>query len=73
MGHMCIPWKKLKKDEKMMYANHKIKKGAAVFLFGGIWYYFASRTIDVWSALPQTIAIMGLLLVLYGLVKRTSV
>jgi len=69
---MLKPWKKMTKEEKQAYANHKIIKGVGVFLFGVIWTYFASVSVDVWSALPSTLAVMGLLLILYGLVKRSS-
>jgi len=59
------------KDEKLACANYKLVKGFAVFVFGMIWAYFASVAFDVWSALPPTLAVMGLLCMLYGLFKRT--
>lgn len=71
--HVCKPWKKMRKDEKLACANFKIIKGFGVFLFGAIWMYFTSVFFDVWNALPPTIAIMGLLCILYGLYKRSSV
>lgn len=66
------PWKKMTKDEKRAYANCKIMKGLGVFIFGLVWTYFASVSVDVWSALPLTLTVMGLLVLLYGLVKRFS-
>jgi hypothetical protein len=69
----CKPWNKMTKDEKLVCANHKIIKGIGVFLFGSIWMYFASISGDVWSALPSTLSVIGLLLILYGLVKRFKV
>jgi len=72
MDCMCKPWKKMTKDERLAYVNHKIMKGLGVFLFGAIWMYFASITVDVWSALPSTLAVVGLLLILYGLIKKFS-
>ncbi len=63
----------MKKDEKIAYANWKIMKGAAVFLFGGIWMYLTSVFFDVWSALPPTLAIMGLLCLLFGFFKKSQV
>jgi len=70
---MHRPWKKMTKDEKLACANHKIIKGFAVFLFGAVWMYFASASVDVWNGLPPTLALMGLLCVLYGLIKKYSV
>jgi len=67
------PWKKMTKDEKLACANYKIIKGFGVFLFGAVWMYFASASVDVWDGLPPTLALMGLLLVLYGLIKKYSV
>jgi len=61
------------KDEKIADAQHKIIKGIGVFLFGAIWLYFTTGTIDVWSALPPTLAIMGLLLILYGFFKKFKI
>ena len=70
---MCKPWKKMTKDEKLAYANWKIMKGLGVLVFGVVWMYFAARTVDVWSALPKTLAVTGVLILLYGLFKRASV
>lgn len=70
---MCTPWKKLKKDEKEAYAKHKIMKGVGIFLFGAIWMYFTSVFFDVWSALPPTIAVVGILYFLLGMFKRSSI
>ena len=70
---MCKPWNKMTKDEKIADAQHKIIKGIGVFLFGAIWLYFTTGTIDVWSALPPTLAIMGLLLILYGFFKKFKI
>lgn len=71
---MHKPWKKMTKDEKQACANFKIVKGFAVLVFGLIWMYFASNVyFDVWDALPPTLAVIGLLCFLYGLVKRFSV
>jgi hypothetical protein len=60
------------KDEKLAYSHYKIMKGLAVFLFGGIWMYFASVYVDVWNALPPTLAVVGLLCLLFGLFKKSS-
>jgi len=70
---MRKPWNKLTKDEKLAYANHKIIKGLGIAIFGLVWTYLASKSYDVWSALPLTIAVMGSLYFLFGLVKRASV
>ncbi len=70
---MCKPWNKLTKGEKLAYANHKIIKGLGIAIFGLVWAYFASLTLDVWRALPLTFAVMGSLYFLFGLVKRASV
>jgi len=70
---MYKPWKKMTKDEKLAWVNCKIVKGFGVFLFGAVWMYFASVYVDVWDALPPTLALMGLLVVLYGLIKKFSV
>ncbi len=61
------------KDEKKAWTNCKIVKGFGIFLFGAVWMYFASASVDVWDGLPPTLALMGLLLVLYALVKKFSV
>jgi len=65
---MCKPWKKMTKDEKMAYANYKIMKGFAIFFFGLIWMLFGSTL----EGLTQTLTIVGLLLLLFGLVKKFS-
>jgi len=70
---MCVPWKNMKKDEKLAHVKHKIIKGVAVFLFGAIWNYFASVYLDVWNALPPTLAVMGLLCILFGLWKKSTI
>ena len=64
-----VNWKKMKKDEKKVYANYKIMKGLGIFLFGGIWLALDATL----EGLAQTLTIMGLLLVLFGLVKRFSI
>ena len=66
----CIPWNKMKKDEKIAYANHKIIKGFGIFLFGLLWMYFGAGNLE---GLTQALTVMGLLLVLFGLVKRFSI
>lgn len=68
----CKLWNKMSKDEKLACAYHKIMKGVGVFIFGAIWMYFTTGT-DVWSALPPTLALVGLLLILYGLFKKFKV
>jgi len=60
------------KDEKLAYASYKMMKGLGVAVFGLVWNYFASVSVDVWSALPLTLAVMGALCFLWGLVKRIS-
>jgi len=62
----------MKKEEKLACANWEIMKGLAVVLFGLIWNYFTNMYLDVWTALPSTLAVMGLLLALYGLYRRSS-
>lgn len=69
---MCKSWKKMKKDEKLAYADHKMIKGLGIAIFGLVWNYFASVSVNVWSALPLTLAVMGVLIFLLGLVKRFS-
>ena len=69
---MCKPWSKMSKDEKVACAEYKIIKGLGIAIFGLVWIYFASIAVDVWHALPLTIAVVGVLLLLYGLVKRFS-
>jgi len=69
---MCKPWSKMTKDEKVACAEYKIIKGLGIAIFGLVWTYFASISVDVWSALPLTIAVCGVLLLLFGLVKRFS-
>lgn len=70
---MHVPWKKMKKDDKLACVRHKIMKGVGVFLFGAVWMYFTSYYTDVWGAFPPTLAVMGLLLVLLGLFKKSSI
>ena len=67
---MCKPWSKMTKDEKLACANHKFLIGVGIFLLGLVWSYFASVTLDVWTALPPTITVMGVLLAFLGFVKR---
>lgn len=70
---MLKPWKKMTKNVKQACAKKTMLCGFATFLFGIIWMYFASTAIDVWSALPPTAVVMGLLIILYGLIKRMSI
>ena len=72
----CTPWKKMKKEERIDWANRKMFKGFAIFLFGLLWMYFGSLTTtgltgDI-EGLTQTLTVLGLLLFLFGLVKRFS-
>lgn len=64
--------KKVVKEEKYchggMYANKKILCGFGMFLFGMIWMYFGANL----EGFVSTITVMGLLLILYGLVKKFS-
>ena len=69
---MCKPWNKMTKDEKLAVANHKMIKGLEIAIFGLVWAYFASIAVDVWHALPLTLAVFGVLLLLYGLFQRFS-
>ena len=69
---MCKPWKKMTKDEKQMYIQKKIMMGVAIFLFGLIWNYFAGVYVDVWRGLPVTLAVMGILCILYAFFKKSS-
>jgi hypothetical protein len=73
MMSMCIPWKKMKKDEKEEYIKNKMIKGLAILIFGLVWNYFASLYFDVWRALPTTLAVMGILLILYAFYKRSLI
>ena len=66
---MFQEWKKMKKEEKIAYANCKIIKGFGIFLFGLLWMYFGATL----EGLVQTLTIVGLLVILFGLVKRFSV
>ena len=67
---MCKPWSKLSKDEKLGYAEYKFKKGLAFSVFGLVWHYLTLQSGDVWGALPLTLAIAGVLMVVLGLFKR---
>ena len=69
---MCKSWSKMTKDEKVACAEHKIIKGLGIAVFGLVWEYFASKSINVWNALPLTLAVMGVLLFLFGLLKKFS-
>jgi len=64
--------KKVVKEEKCchegMWANKKILCGFAMFLFGMIWMYFGANL----EGFVSTITVMGLLMILYGLVKKFS-
>lgn len=63
--------KKVEKGEKCCeydHANKKIIKGFGLFLFGMIWMYFGANLEGFISA----ITVMGLLIILYGLVKKFS-
>jgi len=64
-----MPLGKMTKEDKMACANHKILKGFAIALFGLIWMYFGGTL----EGLAQTFTVMGLLLLLWGLVKRFSI
>ncbi|MDI6826079.1 MAG: hypothetical protein QMD36_02695 [Candidatus Aenigmarchaeota archaeon] len=66
---MSKPLKKMTKEEKLAYANKKIIRGFWLFLFGMIWMYFGTNLDGFVSA----ITVMGLLIILYGLVKKFSV
>jgi apolipoprotein N-acyltransferase len=53
----------------------KMMCGFGLFLFGMLWMYFATGS-DVASYIAgfvSTITVMGLLLILYGLVKKFSI
>jgi hypothetical protein len=67
---MCKPWNKLSKDEKLGYAEYKFKKGLGISIFGLVWHYLILQSSDVWGALPLSIAIIGVLIVILGLFKR---
>jgi hypothetical protein len=62
----------MSKDEKVACAEYKIIKGLGIAIFGLVWAYFASISVDVWSALPLTIGVVGVLLLLYGLFQKFS-
>jgi apolipoprotein N-acyltransferase len=66
---MLKPWKKMTKEEKQAFANKKIICGFGLFLFGMIWMYFGANLEGFVSA----ITVMGLLIILFGLVKKFSV
>jgi hypothetical protein len=70
---MCKTWKKMTKDEKLAYAKRKIKMGVAVLIFGLVWNYFTTRYFDVWRALPISLAVMGILCILYGFFRKSSI
>ena len=60
------------KDERLACANHLIIKGLAVLVFGLTWNYFISVHLDAWRAFPSTLAIMGVLCMLYGFYRRST-
>jgi len=64
--------KKFGKEEKYCYegmpAEKKILCGFAMFLFGMIWMYFGANL----EGFVSTLTVMGLLMILYGLVKKFS-
>ena len=64
-----MPLGKMTKDEKIAWANYKILKGFGIFLFGLLWMYFGAT----FEGLTQALTVMGLLIILWGLVKRFSV
>ena len=70
---MYKPWNKLSKDEKMAYAQHKFMKGFAISAFGLVWHYLMLTSGDVWGSFPLTLAIMGVLMLILGIVKRLMV
>jgi len=73
---MCKPWKKFTKDEKEAFVRKKIMCGFALFLFGLLWMYFSTpgeTVADYFAGFVSTITVAGLLLILYGLVKKFSV
>jgi len=63
-----MPLGKMTKEEKLTCANYKIMKGFGIFLFGLLWMFFGATL----EGLAQAITVMGLLIILYGLVKRFS-
>jgi len=76
---MCIgmlkPWKKMTKEEKQECAKKKIICGFGLFLFGLLWMYFATpgiEVVDYVSGFVSAITVMGLLMILYGLIKKFS-
>jgi len=75
MDMMCKPWKKMNKEEREMIVRKKIMMGFCLFLFGLVWMYFSAPGTDVvnyFDGFISTITVMGLLLILYGLVKKFS-
>ncbi len=72
---MCKPWNKLTKDEKQACVRKKIMGGISLFIFGMLWMYFstpAQELVDYVSGFASTITVMGLLIILYGLIKKFS-
>lgn len=72
---MCKPWKKMNKEEKEMHVRKKMMMGFALFLFGMLWMYFSTPgdiVVDYLAGFVSTITVAGLLLILYGLVKKFS-
>ena len=75
MLEMCKPWNKLNKDEKQAIVKKKILCGFAMFLFGMLWMYFATpgnEIVDYVAGFVSAFTVMGLLTILYGLVKKFS-
>jgi hypothetical protein len=72
---MCKPWNKLTKDEKQACVKKKLLGGFAMFLFGMLWMYFATpgvQLVDYVAGFISAFTVMGLLIILYGLVKKFS-
>jgi hypothetical protein len=62
-------WKKMSKDEKQAHSNYKIIKGFGIFLFGLLWLFFGATL----EGLAQAMTVMGLLVLLFGLIKKFSI
>jgi len=70
---MYKPWSKLSKDEKLGYTEYKFKRGFGISIFGLVWHYLTLQSGDVWGALPLTLAIIGVLMLVLGLSKKLMV
>ncbi len=73
---MCKPWNKFTKDEKQAYVKKKMMCGFVLFLFGMLWMYFSGQGETIMNYIDgfvSTITVMGLLMILYGLVKKFSI